>query len=83
MNPDVIEAQMNPLEHYLYFGSIEQRAPTGSSRYIGTKTNSSIRFVTGRLPHRTADPICYVGSGARKFSWPWSRISDQVVGTVW
>lgn len=27
MNPDVIEAQMNPLEHYLFFGSIEQRPP--------------------------------------------------------
>ena len=26
-NPDVAEAQMNPLEHYLYFGSGERRTP--------------------------------------------------------
>ena len=69
MNPDVIEAQMNPLEHYLYFGSIEQRAP---NRFF------SIRWYQDEylnpFRHRQAtriEPLTqYVTLGAARGNYP-------------
>jgi len=68
-NPDVLQAQLNPLQHYLYFGSAEQRSPNKFFNIIWYRDTFFDRF-RDRQATRIEPLGQYVTLGAARDRFP-------------